>query len=246
MPVSRHTPKMIPALSHALPQRVSRFPFALILLAVYLVAVPIATWAQVTTGSILGTVYDVTGAALSNATITATNLANGVTRQGQSNSSGYYTLPSLPPGNYKVVATAPSFKAAGTELQVALGQAANFEFHLSPGSIDQSIQVDASSSALALETSSHEVGTVMPSQKIENLPANGRTVFQTLQSATNVSPFQNAAGPISNFRTTSNNVTIGGSASGTTSYLQDGVTNIAVLTKTANFQPHPERRRSTL
>lgn len=61
--------------------------------------------------------------------------------------------------------------------------------------------------------------------------------FQTLQSLPNVSPFQNAAGPVNNFRTTSNSVTIGGSASGTTSYLQDGVTNIAMLTKTANFQP---------
>ena len=57
------------------------------------------------------------------------------------------------------------------------------------------------------------------------------------RQATNVAPFQNAPGPISNFRTTTNSLTIGGVASGTTSYLQDGVPNIAVLTKTANFQP---------
>jgi hypothetical protein len=197
----------------------------------------VALHGQVTSGSIVGVVYDQSGAAIPNSTVTATDAATGASREVQTNSSGYYTILSLPPDPYKVTASATGFAVTSAQIVVALGQPANFDFHLNPGSTNQNVQVDAGSSQLALETTEHQVGSLVPSHNIENLPANGRNVFQTLQAATNVAPFQNAAGPVSNFKTTSNSLTIGGSASGTTSYLQDGVTNIAVLTKTANFQP---------
>jgi outer membrane receptor protein involved in Fe transport len=193
--------------------------------------------AQVTSGSIVGVVYDSSGGAISNITVTATDIATGAVREVQTNDFGYYTIPSLPPDSYKVAATAPGFEVTNAQIVVALGQTANFDFHLNPGSVTDSIQVIADSARLELETTSHDVGSLIPSGDVENLPANGRDVFQTLQADTNVAPFQNTPGPISNFRTTTNSVTIGGSASGMTSYLQDGVTNIAVLTKTANFQP---------
>lgn len=195
------------------------------------------SFAQVTTGALVGTIYDATGAPLSNATVTTTNLATSAVRQVKSNAAGDYNLPLLPPSTYKLSAEAPGFASTDTELSVVLGQTTNFTFHLSPGTVNQSIQVNASSSAVELQTTNHQIANVLTHKTIENLPASGRNVFQTLQSAPNVAPFQNAAGPISNFRTTANNVTIGGSASGMTTYLQDGVTNIAVLTKIANFQP---------
>ena len=209
---------------------------AVVVSVVVLVSV-VALHGQVTSGSIVGVVYDQSGAAIPNSTVTATDTATGASREVQTNSSGYYTILSLPPDPYKVTASATGFAVTSAQIVVALGQPANFDFHLNPGSTNQNVQVDAGSSQLELETTEHQVGALVPSHNIENLPANGRNVFQTLQAATNVAPFQNAAGPVSNFKTTSNSLTIGGSASGTTSYLQDGVTNIAVLTKTANFQP---------
>ena len=193
--------------------------------------------AQVTSGSIVGVVYDPSGAVIPNCALTATNLETAATREAQSNDSGYYTIPSLSPGTYKLTATVKSFALTSTQLTVQLGTTVNFDFHLTPGSVSQSVEVSAASSAVELDTSSHQIDALLPSQSIENLPADGRDVFQTLQSLPNVAPFQNAAGPVSNFRTTTNSVTIGGSASGMSSYLQDGVTNIAMLTKTANFQP---------
>jgi Carboxypeptidase regulatory-like domain/TonB dependent receptor len=196
--------------------------------------------AQVTSGSIVGVVYDSSGAAIGKTTVTATDLATGAVREVETNDIGYYAIPSLPPDSYRLTASAQGFEATDAQILVALGQTANFDFHLTPGSISETIQVNADSSRLQLETTSHEAGSLVASEDVENLPANGRDVFQTLQAATNVAPFQNAPGPISNFRTTTNSVTIGGSASGMTTYLQDGVTNIAVLTKTANFQPSIE------
>ncbi len=193
--------------------------------------------AQVTSGSIVGAVYDPSGAAIANCAVAATDLATGSKREVQTNDSGFYTIPSLPPDLYKLTATASGFQETSSQITVTLGQTSNFDFHLSPGSVNQNVEVNASSSSLQLETSSHQVGSLFASHSVENLPANGRDLFQTLQAGTNVSPFQNAPGPISNFRTSGNNVTIGGSASGTTSYLQDGVSNFAMLTKTANLQP---------
>jgi outer membrane receptor protein involved in Fe transport len=196
--------------------------------------------AQVTSGSLVGVVYDSSGGAISNSTVTVTDLATGAIREAQTNDLGYYAIPSLPPDNYRVSATAAGFEVTNTEITVALGQTANFDFHLNPGSVSETVQVNADASKLGLETESHEAASLVGSEDVENLPANGRDVFQTLQAETNVAPFQNAPGPISNFRTTTNSLTIGGSASGMTTYLQDGVTNFAVLTKTANFQPSIE------
>lgn len=192
---------------------------------------------QVTTGSIVGVVYDSSGAVIPNCTVTATDLETGAKHVTQSNASGYYTIPSIPPNRYKLSATVNGFAVTTTQITVLLGNAANFDFHLTPSSVSQSVEVSAAASAVELDTSNHQVEGLLPTQGIENLPASGRDVFQTLQSLPNVAPFQNAAGPISNFKTTTDSVTIGGSASGMASYLQDGVTNIAMLTKTANFQP---------
>ena len=205
--------------------------------AVLLLVAGLRLYAQVTSGSVVGAVYDASGAAIANCAVSATDLATGAKREVKTNDSGFYTIPSLPPDPYRLTATAVGFEVTSSQITVALGQTSNFDFHLNPGNVSQNVEVNASASSLELETSSHQVGSLFASHNVENLPANGRDVFQTLQAATNVSPFQNAPGPISNFRTSGNSVTIGGSASGTTSYLQDGVSNFSMLTKTANLQP---------
>src|SRR5260370_10065554 len=63
-------------------------------------------FAQSNTGSISGIVQDQGGAIIRGATITVTNVGTNETRATQSNDEGYYEVPSLPPGAYKVVAAA--------------------------------------------------------------------------------------------------------------------------------------------
>src|ERR1051325_4518296 len=67
--------------------------------------------AQVTTGSVLGTVKDQSGAVLPGATVTATNTETGISRSGVSSSRGEYRLPSLGLGNYEVQATMAGFQS---------------------------------------------------------------------------------------------------------------------------------------
>src|ERR1700733_7748733 len=99
----------------------------------------VALHGQVTSGSIVGVVYDQTGAAIPNSTVTATDAATGASREVQTNSSGYYTILSLPPDPYKVTASATGFAVTSAQIVVALGQPANFDFHLSPGSTSKNV-----------------------------------------------------------------------------------------------------------
>ncbi len=85
-----------------------------------------ALHAQVTSGSIVGVVYDQSGAAIPNSTVTATDVATGAVREVETNSSGYYTILSLPPDPYKVTASATGF--AVTNAQIVVGPGAGGEF----------------------------------------------------------------------------------------------------------------------
>src|SRR5215469_10135488 len=62
--------------------------------------------AQVTSGTIFGTVQDPSGAMIANATISASEPSIGITRAGTSSSTGTFSLPNLIPGTYIVVVSA--------------------------------------------------------------------------------------------------------------------------------------------
>jgi hypothetical protein len=210
-----------------------------ILLSTLLVFSISSAIAQVTSGSVVGVVYDTSGATVSGATITATDTATGAVRTVRSDTSGYYTISSLPPDVYKLTSIAVGFQLTGSTIEIKLSEASRLDIRLALEGTRQTVDVNGSDAA-DLETEEHQVASLLGAQAIEALPANGRDLFQTLIAGPNVAPFQNAAGPISNFRVTTNSLTIGGSASGTTSYLEDGVTNFSLLTKTANLQPSIE------
>src|SRR5258708_26080430 len=72
------------------------------------VAVPLTS--QTTTGRILGTVRDQTGAALPAATVTITDVERGITRTVTADDSGEYVVPNLTPGVYVLRAAAHGFK----------------------------------------------------------------------------------------------------------------------------------------
>src|SRR2546426_9992861 len=83
-----------------------RFVLLLVLVPVLVLAATFSSRAfgQAVTGTILGTVTDATGAVIPGATVTLTHTATGRARTVQTDSSGEYTAPSLPTGQYTVVA----------------------------------------------------------------------------------------------------------------------------------------------
>src|SRR5689334_22320328 len=129
--------------------------------------------AQGTSGEILGTVKDSTGAVLPGASITLVNVATGQERKLTSDSSGNYSVPGLPVGGYRASASLENFKTQirdGITVQVA--SRAQVDFTLELGNISE--QVTVNESVPLLRTTSAEVGEVISNQSLVELPLNGR------------------------------------------------------------------------
>ena len=85
-------------------------------------------YAQVTGGTILGTVTDPSGASVPNVEVSITNTSTGVVKTVTTNESGFFSEPNLLPGPYSVTAKATGFSTAvlnGITLTVGAQQSVN-------------------------------------------------------------------------------------------------------------------------
>lgn len=129
--------------------------------------------AQVSTGTILGSVVDPTGAVVVGATVTVTNMGTNVSNAATTNSDGLFTLPDLTAGKYKVDVVANGFSSettSGVVLDVGEQQVVNF--HLQVGTATQ--QVVVTDVAPAVDLASSTVMPVVDEATIVQLPLNGR------------------------------------------------------------------------
>jgi hypothetical protein len=120
-------------------------------------------------GTITGTVVDSTGAVVGNATVTATNLATGVSTTRTTSSAGLYTISPLPVGTYSVTVSAKGFKTLMQEnLHVdALSELA-FNPDLNIGAASETVTV--TTAPPVLDTESPVVGVVMENEDYSSLP----------------------------------------------------------------------------
>jgi hypothetical protein len=131
------------------------------------------TWAQTTTGSIVGTVTDTSGASVANATVTITNVDTGITNKTITTASGDYVVTPLPVGHYSVTVEAAGFKKSvngGITLNVQDRIGVNVVLEV--GQITETVEVVGAAPSLQTDTS--YLGQVVDSQKIVDLPLNGR------------------------------------------------------------------------
>ncbi|HEY7099827.1 MAG TPA: TonB-dependent receptor [Terriglobales bacterium] len=128
--------------------------------------------AQVVTVSIQGRIYDTTGAAISQANVTAVNAATGLSRNTVASATGDYQIPSLPPGDYTVTAEKNGFQTQAKKIHLDLGASGSLDFNLPVGQISQ--QVTVQDVGPVAEPTRTMVSSVIDQQKIEQLPVNGR------------------------------------------------------------------------
>lgn len=136
--------------------------------------------------SVSGTVTDVTGAVIPGASVEIKNQATNVTQATQTNNSGTYSFVNVAPGTYSVTVTKSGFQT-DTEKDVVLGvnQAAVLNFTPRPGQVQQTVTV--SSAISTIQTSTAELGTVVTSTAVNNLPLNGRNFTELLELTPGVS-----------------------------------------------------------
>jgi hypothetical protein len=148
-------------------------------LLVALSALPLA--AQNETGSITGHVTDSSGAVVTGATITVTDLDTNVARIAKAGSSGEYSFSSLRPGHYKIVVSAAGFQdSVIANLELHTQDTLEENIQVTVGSSSQTVTVNAETGEI--DTSS-AVTTTVDRHFIENMPLSGRS-FQALIALT--------------------------------------------------------------
>jgi outer membrane receptor protein involved in Fe transport len=143
-----------------------------LLLFVIACVVAAAAPAAAQTAQVTGHVTDSSGGAVPGVTVTITNLATGVLRTSVANAEGYYTVPLLPPGQYRVDIQMDGFAPiTRTGVVLVAEQIARIDFVLKIG--DRTEQVTVAAQAV-LETDKSGVGTTVTERSIRELPLNVR------------------------------------------------------------------------
>jgi hypothetical protein len=125
------------------------------------------------TGDLHVSVKDPKGSAVTNATVTARDVAKGLERVGSSDGQGGYSVRQLAPGTYSVTVDAPGFsKAEATGVTITVGQLAELPVTVTIAGGKEIVEV--SSQAEIVETSRSSTTDTIGERRIDNLPINGR------------------------------------------------------------------------
>src|SRR3982074_870222 len=148
-------------------------------LAVLMCVVPLFTLAQAPGGSITGTIRDDTGSVIPGVQISIKDVSTGQLRTTLTDSSGSYSLPALPVGNYELMVSAGGFVTQVlTGITIAVGSERVLDIQMRPGRSQTAVRANVS--GVPANQSSGDVGKSV----VENTPLNGRdwTQLATLQA----------------------------------------------------------------
>lgn len=187
----------------------------------------VSSRAQQLTAEIKGTVTDATGAGVPDAQVTATNTQTGTAQTATSKEDGSFEFLQLPVGVYSVDVVKQGFqKYHEDRIQLVLNQTYSVAATLQVGSVNQTVEVQAN--AVQVETSTTQLGTVIQSQTIVDLPLNGRN-WVTLE--------QLAPGVVAASDRFGTNYATNGSQSQQNSFLVNGADDIDLPLNSPSFIP---------
>src|SRR5882762_2379239 len=152
--------------------------------------------AQSDRGSLAGTISDSTGAVVPNAAVTVTGADTGTVYNAVSTSSGDYRIQDMVLGAYNIKVAAPGFKTAeSTGVVIQVNTVTSLDVTVSVGNATETVTVIAD--APSLQTESSEIGTVVGSKQIQDLPlalaATGQSHLRSAESFVFLAP--GTAGP---------------------------------------------------
>ena len=138
-------------------------------------------------GSISGTVKDISGGAVPNATVKATNIDTGIAQEVSTNDQGFYSFPELPVGRYTVAIRKPGFRPYDrTGIAINADGALAVDAVLEIGEQAQAITV--TETAVHAETSDTQMGEVITGAQMTAVPLNGRSYTDLLALQPGVVP----------------------------------------------------------
>ena len=181
-------------------------------------------WAQGVSGSasVAGTVTDTTGAVIPGASVVLLNVERGSEQEVSTNEAGNYAYPDITPGTYSVRVSSDGFQTREvTDLQVQVGQRAAVNVELEVGQVTEVVTVEAA--AVLLETESNAIGTVVDSERVNELPLNGRNFLELALLAGGTAPAEGRASFAGQIGHPGRFVVIGGVKAANNSYTINGI-----------------------
>ncbi len=209
-------------------------PLSFVLLAAFGSSVASA---QTGLATITGIVSDASRAALPGLTVTATNQATNVAYTGVTNEAGNYIITSVPIGTYVIAAEMQGFKTVQSTVSVSANQTARVDFSLELGTVEERIEVVATTAVLQTENS--VVGNTMQQKQVEALPVQGRNLSTaTLYFAGVVTPNPGAFNSLKN--TGSGRPFVNGQREQANNFSLDGVDMNDAIDNLIAYQPSPD------
>ena len=143
----------------------------------FLFTISLSLYAQTPSGEISGVVADQTGSVVPGVKVMLTNTATNASREVQTNDSGLYAFPALPPGTYTLKVEKAGFRAIERKnIEVLTGSANRIDVSLEVGELTNVVEVTGGAPMLQSENAS--IGTVIENRAIVELPLNGRNYLQ--------------------------------------------------------------------
>ena len=174
--------------------------------------------AQTFRGGIQGTVFDPSGASVSGADVSVTNVDINLTRTGQTDAQGDYFFNELPLGIYSVKVTKTGFRTqTESGVQVTVSTMQRVDVKLTTGQVTERVEVTAD--VPLIQSSSTSVGGTLEASQIAELPVNGRDFIKVAElvpgAASDASGVSDSAGSFGQF-------SINGGRGRSNNYLLDG------------------------
>ena len=176
--------------------------------------------AQTTYATITGAVHDPSGAAVTNASITATHLDTGVATKATSNKEGVYTLTQLREGTYLVTVHADGFREAiASDITLVARDVRRLDISLVLGALES--KVDVAGGATLIEAETPRISDTRTADQLKTLPLNDRGIWSFLQVTPTLSP-RGGSYSFAGSRTNQSQFAIDGTT------MSDGVTDNAI------------------
>jgi len=146
---------------------------------ILLLMLPVAT-AQ-STATLSGTVHDASGAVIPGASIVVTNTTSGVQRKLTTGKEGFFSIPQLDVGTYRLTVTAAGFtKYEVTDISLNTADSKSIDIVMKVGALTESVEVSAIASSIAVEDSA-EKSQLISSKELEDITMMGRNATEIVK-----------------------------------------------------------------
>jgi len=168
----------------------------LFLLIVLCVGSSLSLWAQASSsGTVVGTVADPSGAVVNGATVTLLDKATNSARTATTNDAGRYIFVNVPPGTYDVTITKQGFATMkAPDVAVKVGTPTTLNSTLQVGGT--TVEVEVKAAGTELQTMNATVGNTITGVALDSLPSLNRDIATFVELQPGVSPDGSVAGAV--------------------------------------------------